>query len=97
YYFSRLGGPLTANAGALCISAALVLLAVYAVIRGRPESRWPRGAAALGALATLGIGIPLASNIARGIGQPPWGSTPGLWLSWEIPLFLFLFAVLLAA
>ena len=97
YYFSRLGGPLTANAGALCISTALVLLAVYAVIRGRPESRWPRAAAALGALATLGIGIPLASNIVRGIGQPPWGSTPGLWLSWEIPLFLFLFAVLLAA
>jgi two-component system nitrogen regulation sensor histidine kinase NtrY len=97
YYFSRLGGPLTANAGALCISSALVLMGVYAVIRARPEARWPRLYAALGALVTLGIGIPFASNIVRGIGQPPWGSTPGLWLSWEIPLFLFLFAVLLAA
>jgi signal transduction histidine kinase len=48
-------------------------------------------------LVTLGVGIPFASNIVRGIGQPPWGSTPGLWLSWEIPLFLFLFAILLAA
>jgi two-component system nitrogen regulation sensor histidine kinase NtrY len=97
YYFSRLAGPLTANAGALCISAALILLAVYAVIRAHPEAQWPRPYAALGAVVTLGIGIPFASNIVRGIGQPPWGSTPGLWLSWEIPLFLFLFAVLLAA
>jgi two-component system nitrogen regulation sensor histidine kinase NtrY len=97
YYFSKLGGPLTANAGALCISSALILMAVYAVIRAHPDARWPRGYAALGALLTLGIGIPFASNIVRGIGQPPWGSTAALWLSWEIPLFLFLFAVLLAA
>ncbi|HEY3134179.1 MAG TPA: ATP-binding protein [Gemmatimonadaceae bacterium] len=97
YYFSRLAGPLTANAGALSISAVLILMAVYALIRARPETHWPRGYAALGAIITLGIGIPFASNIVRGIGQPPWGTTAGLWLSWEIPLFLFLFAVLLAA
>lgn len=97
YYFSRFGGPLTANAGALLISSALVLMAIYAVIRALPDARWPRVYAALGALVTLGIGIPFASNIVRGIGQPPWGSTPGLWLSWQIPLFIFLFAALLAA
>jgi two-component system nitrogen regulation sensor histidine kinase NtrY len=97
YYFSRLAGPLTANAGALFISSALVLMAVYALIRANPDARWPRLYAAIGTLVTLGLGIPFASNIVRGIGQPPWGSTPGLWLSWEIPLFLFLFAVLLAA
>jgi signal transduction histidine kinase len=97
YYFSRLAGPLTANAGVLCISSGLILLAVYAVIRARPDAHWPRPYAAVGALVTLGIGLPFASNIVRGIGQPPWGSTPGLWLSWEVPLFLFLFAVLLAA
>ncbi len=96
YYFAKLAGPLTANAGALWISCALILMAVYAVIRARGGSRWPRPYAALGALVILGIGIPFASNIVRGIGQPPWGSTPDLWLSWEIPLFLFLFAVLLA-
>jgi two-component system nitrogen regulation sensor histidine kinase NtrY len=97
YYFSRVGGPLTANAGALSISASLILLAVFAVIRARPGARWPRIVSAIGALVVLGVGIPFASNIVRGIGQPPWGSTPGLWLSWEVPLFLFLFAVLLAA
>ena len=85
------------EAAALCISSVLVLMAVYAVIRARPDAHWPRVYAALGALVMLGVGIPIASNIVRGIGQPPWGSTPGLWLSWEIPLFVFLFAVLLAA
>jgi two-component system nitrogen regulation sensor histidine kinase NtrY len=97
YYFSRLAGPLTANAGALFISAALILMAVYALLRARPETGWPRPYAIAGAVITLGLGIPFASNIVRGIGQPPWGTTPGLWLSWEMPLFLFLFAVLLAA
>jgi signal transduction histidine kinase len=96
YYFSKLAGPLTANAAALSISSALVLLGVYAVIRAHPDARWPRVSAAIGAVVALGIGIPFASNIVRGIGQPPWGSTPGLWLSWEIPLFVFLFAVMLA-
>jgi signal transduction histidine kinase len=96
YYFSKLAGPLTANAAALCISSALVLMGVYAVIRAHPAARWPRLYTAIGAVVTLGFGIPFASNIVRGIGQPPWGSTPALWLSWEIPLFVFLFAVLLA-
>ncbi|MEA2764603.1 MAG: two-component system, NtrC family, nitrogen regulation sensor histidine kinase NtrY [Gemmatimonadaceae bacterium] len=96
YYFSKLAGPLTANAAALSISSALVLIGVYAVIRAHPNARLPRLYAAIGALVSLGIGIPFASNIVRGIGQPPWGSTPGLWLSWEIPLFVFLFAILLA-
>ncbi len=97
YYFSKLAGPLTANAAALFLSSALTLLAVYAVIRAHPYARWARAYAAIGAVAALGVGIPFASNIVRGIGQPPWGTTPGLWLSWEIPLFVFLFAVLLAA
>jgi two-component system, NtrC family, nitrogen regulation sensor histidine kinase NtrY len=97
YYFSKVGGPLTANAGALFISVGLVLLAVYAVIRALHEVRWPHVYGLIGAVVVLGAGIPIASNIVRGIGQPPWGSTPGLWLAWEIPLFVFLFAVLLLA
>ena len=97
FYFSRLAGPLTANPAALLISATLVLMAVYAILRAWRRKRWPRGYGVAGAVLSLGAGLPLASNIVRGIGQPPWGSTPGLWLSWEIPLFLFLFAVLLLA
>ena len=97
YYFSRLAGPLTANAAALSISTSLILIAVFAVIRALPNPRWPRAYALAGAIVTLGIGLPFASNIVRGIGQPPWGTTPGLWLAWEVPLFTFLFAVLLLA
>jgi two-component system, NtrC family, nitrogen regulation sensor histidine kinase NtrY len=97
YYFSRIGGPLTANAGALLISVSLILLAVYAVLRALTDMRWPRWYAGIAALVMLGIGIPIASNVVRGIGEPPWGSTPGLWLAWEIPLFLFLFATLIVA
>ena len=96
FYFSRLAGPLTANAAALAISAVLILMAVYALIRAHPEAHWPRAYATSGAIVALGIGIPFSSNIVRGIGQPPWGTTAALWLSWEVPLFLFLFAVLLA-
>jgi signal transduction histidine kinase len=97
FYFSRLAGPLTANAAALLISSTLILMAVYAILRAWRRTQWPRVYGVVGAVLTLGIGLPLASNIVRGIGQPPWGSTPGLWLSWEIPLFLFLFAILLLA
>ena len=96
YYFSRLAGPLTANAAALCITTALLLLVVYAIIRAHPQPRLPRVPSAVGAIVVLGAGLPFASNIVRGIGQPPWGTTAGLWLSWEVPLFLFLFAILLA-
>ena len=95
YFFSRVGGPLTASAGALLISVCLILLAVFAVLRALSDKHWPRLYAAAGAIVTLGAGIPIASNVVRGIGQPPWGSTPGLWLAWQIPLFLFLFAVLI--
>ncbi len=97
FYFSRLAGPLTANAAALLISTTLVLMAVYAILRAWRRTQWPRVYGVAGAVLSLGLGLPLASNIVRGIGQPPWGSTPGLWLSWEIPLFMFLFAVLLLA
>src|SRR5687768_7011277 len=97
YYYSRLAGPLTATAAALIISTTLILMGVYATLRALRRTQWPRIYGAIGSVLILGIGIPLAANIVRGIGQPPWGSTPGLWLSWEIPLFLFLFAVLLLA
>ena len=97
FYFSRLAGPLTANPAALLLSTTLVLMAVYAILRSWRGKQWPRGYGVAGVIVSLGAGLPIASNIVRGIGQPPWGSTPALWLSWEIPVFLFLFAVLLLA
>lgn len=96
YYYSSLGGPLTANAGVLTMVAAFVLLTVYAIIRSR-RVRPPRIVALVGALA-LGVAGPLlAPATARGIGLPAWGSAATLWLTWEIPHFLILFAFWLAA
>jgi signal transduction histidine kinase len=97
FYFSRLGGPYTANAAALLSTVVLLLMAVFAVSRARPRIVLPRSAAAVLAVVILGAGVILGSNIVRGVGQPSWGSTPGLWLSWELPLFLFLFAVAVGA
>ena len=96
FYFSRLGGPYTANAAALLSTVVLLLMGVFAMNRARPRVTIPPRAAALLAFVILIVGTVLASNIVRGVGQPSWGSTPGLWLSWELPVFLFLFTILIA-
>lgn len=97
FYFSRLGGPYTANAAALLATVVLLLMAVFAISRARRRISVPRAAAGVLAVVTLVVGLILASNIVRGVGQPSWGSTPGLWLSWELPVFLFVFSFTLAA
>src|SRR5690606_1957392 len=38
-YFARLGGPLTASLGALTLASALVLLAMFVVLRRRLRAR----------------------------------------------------------
>jgi two-component system nitrogen regulation sensor histidine kinase NtrY len=95
YYYSPLAGPLTANAGVLVMTAVLLLLAVYAIIRSRRVSP-PRPIALAGALAMGAAGPVMIVLAAPGITHPSWGTTATLWLSWEIPLFLILFAIWLA-
>jgi signal transduction histidine kinase len=96
YYYSPLAGPLTANAGVLTITAALLLLTVYALIRSRRVQ--PPGWAALVGAMLFGVAGPvLALAAAAGIAYPPWGTTAGLWLTWEIPFFLVIFACWLGA
>ena len=96
YYYSPIGGPLTANAGVLLMAAALLLLAVYAMIRSR-RIRASRAAAAVGALIMGTTGPVLTAMAAAGIAYPAWGTTSTLWLTWEVPLFVLLFAFWLAA
>ncbi len=96
YFYSTIGGPFTANAGVLAISAALLLLFVYALIRSRRVQAPP--SVALGAALLLAVAGPLlVLRAARGIAHPAWGSTGTLWLTWQIPHFLLLFAFWLAA
>ena len=96
YYYSPVGGPLTANAGVLLMAASVLLLAVYAIIRSR-RIRSPRVVAGLGAVVMLITGIVLTVIAAGGIAYPSWGTTATLWLTWEIPLFILLLAFWLAA
>jgi signal transduction histidine kinase len=94
-YFTRAGGPLTGNAGALATTGALVLLGILAVFRrrGRPVSRW---IAAATVLLVAGLGPFLLRDLARGIHIPTHGVNASLWLIWEIPIFLAAVSVLLA-
>ena len=94
-YLAPLGGPLTASVGALMLTSALVLLGLLAVLRSsaRVRSRW---VALLGVLAIAALGPFLLRDLARGISPPPWGVTPGLWLAWEVALFLAGVGILLA-
>ncbi len=96
YYFSPIGGPFTANAGVLAITSALLVLAVYAIVRSR-RFRPPRGLAVVGSIAFAVAGPLIVEAIAPGIAYPSWGTIAALWLTWEIPLFLLVFAFWLTA
>ena len=94
-YLAPLGGPLTASVGALMLTSGLVLLGLLAVLRSsaRLKSRW---LAFVAVVATAALGPFLLRDLARGISPPPWGVTAGLWLAWEVALFLAGVAILLA-
>ena len=95
YYFTPVGGPLTASVAALLLSGAIVLLALLAVLRS--PVRYPSRAAALGAVAVVaGVGPFLLRNLAKGITPPSWGVTATLWLAWQVTIFLAAVSVLLA-
>ena len=96
YFYSAAAGPFTASAGPFAMFSAILLLAVIALIRSRPTGL-PRAAAATLSLVLLASGVIATERIARGIVLPPWGATASLWITWELPLFIFLFAFFLAA
>lgn len=95
YYYSRILGPFTGSAGAFLMLSALVLLAVMAVIRAR-QIRLHRTIAGLGAIVLLIAGPILVRAASLGIALPPWGATAIVWLQWQLPMFLLLFAFWLA-
>jgi signal transduction histidine kinase/ABC-type multidrug transport system fused ATPase/permease subunit len=94
-YFTPLGGPLTANAAALALTSALVLLLLLAAVRR--QARVPDRRLAVGiVLVVAGLGPFLLRDLARGIQIPPYGVSASLWLIWEVPLFLAAVSVILA-
>jgi signal transduction histidine kinase/HAMP domain-containing protein len=86
-YFHPAGKALTANAGALALTAGTLLLAVLLVVR-RVGTRLPRTAGAVIAILTIGFGPFIVGALARGITPPAEGAGASLWLIWNVPLCL---------
>ena len=95
-YFFPAGRAYTANAAALTITSATLLLAVLLVVR-RIGTRLPRWAAALLATLTVGFGPFILGALARGITPPAYGAGGALWLIWNVPLCLAATALLVLA
>jgi signal transduction histidine kinase len=86
-YFFPAGRAFTANAGALTLTAAVLLFAALLVVR-RVRRGPPRAIGA--ALALLGalVGPYLVRTLSRGITPPAEGAGASLWITWAIPLCL---------
>lgn len=86
-YFADFGGAFTANVGALMLAGAITLLAVLLILR-RPMPLLSRARASLLVGAIIAGGPFLLRLLSRGVSPPPGGITAGLWLAWELALFL---------
>ena len=94
-YYAPLGRAFTASVGAFAITAGLVLLGLMALLRSSARIQ-SRPAAIVLVLAIAGGGPFLMRDLARGIAAPAWGISQGLWLAWQVALFLAGVSVVLA-
>ena len=94
-YFTPLGGPWTASAGALALTGSILLLGLLTLLRSPFASR-SRAAAGGVVLVIAGTAPFLLRELARGMQPPPDGVSAALWLSWETALFVAGCALLLA-
>ncbi|MEJ7809369.1 MAG: ATP-binding protein [Gemmatimonadaceae bacterium] len=95
-YFVGSGGPYTASVGSLLLAGVLTLLGMLVAIRARLGVA-NRGIALAGVLGIMGTGPFLLRNLSKGIATPGGGATVGLWLAWEVALFLAAATLLLGA
>jgi two-component system, NtrC family, nitrogen regulation sensor histidine kinase NtrY len=96
FYYTPLGGPFSASVGALALTGAVAVLALFALRRVR-GGRAMRLAAPLVVLLVAVLGPFLLRDLARGITPPSRGVPALLWMAWEVALFLAATAVLLTA
>ena len=94
-YYAQLGRAFTASVGAFALTAGLVLLGLMALLRSSARIQ-SRPAAIVLVLAIAGGGPFLMRDLARGIAAPAWGISQGLWLAWQVALFLAGVSVVLA-
>ena len=77
--------PLTASAGTLGLGGALFTMGAVWLWRHRLPRRWWSVLAGVG----MFLAIPFAiSALSTGITPPPEGASLGLWLTWQMALFL---------
>ncbi len=94
FYLVTSGGRYTANAAALAITSALLLLALMTLRRGR-RRLMTRAQGIVSVIAVAGSAPFLLRELAGGIQVPAVGVPVELWLSWQVTLFLASVTVLL--
>jgi two-component system, NtrC family, nitrogen regulation sensor histidine kinase NtrY len=94
-FYSRAAGPFSVNAGTTLFICAMLLVASFAIIRSA-RGKVP-GTFVWLSLPIAAAGAFATAALAQGIGQPPDGTTPLLWIAWELPLFLLSFTGFLTA
>lgn len=94
FYLVTGGGRYTANAAALAITAALLLLALLTLRRARPRFL-TRAQSIVAVIIIAGLAPFLLRELAGGVQVPAVGVPVELWLSWQVTLFLASVTVLL--
>ncbi len=94
-YFTPVGGPLTANIAALALTALLLLLALFRVLRSKRLAE-SRPLAVLLVIVIAALGPYALRDLARGIAFPPSGPSMGLWIVWQLAIALAAAGILIA-
>jgi len=94
FYLVTSGGRYTANAAALAITAALLLLGLLTLRRARPTFL-TRSQGVVAVIIIAGLAPFLLRELANGVQVPAVGVPVELWLSWQVTLFLASVTVLL--
>ena len=94
FYLVRSGWRFTADAGALALTSALLLLALLSVRRARVRFR-TRTQAVIAIVVIAALAPFLLRELASGLQVPAIGVPIGLWISWQITIFLASVTVLL--
>ena len=94
-YVAPLGGPLTASLAALLVAGAAVVVTLLTLRRS--WSRYQSRAGAVAAVLVVALAGPyLLRDLARGVSMPADGASTGLWVGWQLAIFLAALALLLA-
>ena len=93
YFYSPIGGPLTASVGALALTSAIAALGALAIIQAGVRIR-PRLVAGALALFIAAVSPYVVHGLAEGITSPGSGVPLEVWIVWQVTLALTGTAVL---